>query len=159
MQISDIFRDVIIRDVRMVLDTDVVVAAMRSPSGASAAIIQAARRGKVALLLSVPLALVSAAPKNGAIMAGRKGPAMWLRYGHCRRNGARCEVAPVVLGGMSFRGLRLLGSVGLAFDLQDDRSLDQPVEEGHRQRAIGEIVAPFVEVHVGDHRRGALLIA
>ena len=102
---------------------------------------------------------LSAAPKNGAIMAGRKGPAMWLRYGHCRRNGARCEVAPVVLGGMSFRGLRLLGSVGLAFDLQDDRSLDQPVEEGHRQRAIGEIVAPFVEVHVGDHRRGALLIA
>jgi putative PIN family toxin of toxin-antitoxin system len=57
LQISDIFRDVIIRDVRMVLDTDVVVAAMRSPSGASAAIIQAARRGKVALLLSVPLAL------------------------------------------------------------------------------------------------------
>lgn len=34
-----------------------VVAAMRSPSGTSAAIIQAARRGKVALLLSVPLAL------------------------------------------------------------------------------------------------------
>jgi hypothetical protein len=24
---------------------------------------------------------VSVAPKNGAVMAGRKGPAMWLRYG------------------------------------------------------------------------------
>jgi len=25
--------------------------------------------------------LVTVAPKNGAIMAGKKGPAMWLRYG------------------------------------------------------------------------------
>jgi putative PIN family toxin of toxin-antitoxin system len=39
------------------LDTDAIVAAMRSPSGASAAIIRKARRGKVALLLSVPLAM------------------------------------------------------------------------------------------------------
>ncbi len=41
----------------MVLDTDVVVAAMRSPGGASAAILQAARQGRATLLLSVPLAL------------------------------------------------------------------------------------------------------
>jgi putative PIN family toxin of toxin-antitoxin system len=43
--------------VRVVLDTDVVVAAMRSPRGASAAILRAARRGRVTLLASVPLAL------------------------------------------------------------------------------------------------------
>jgi putative PIN family toxin of toxin-antitoxin system len=43
--------------VKLVLDTDVVVAAMRSPSGASAAIIRAVRRGQVKLLLSVPLAM------------------------------------------------------------------------------------------------------
>ena len=42
---------------RIVLDTDAIVSAMRSPSGASAAIIRKARRGKVALLLSVPLAM------------------------------------------------------------------------------------------------------
>ena len=42
---------------RIVLDTDAVVAAMRSPSGASAAIIQAVRDGVVTLLLSVPLAM------------------------------------------------------------------------------------------------------
>jgi putative PIN family toxin of toxin-antitoxin system len=41
----------------MVLDTDAVVAAMRSPSGASAAIIQAVRGGKATLLMSVPLAM------------------------------------------------------------------------------------------------------
>ena len=41
----------------MVLDTDVVVAAMRSPRGASAAILRAAREGQVTLLASVPLAL------------------------------------------------------------------------------------------------------
>ena len=39
------------------LDTDVVVAAMRSPAGASAAILRSIRRGKASLLLSVPLAM------------------------------------------------------------------------------------------------------
>jgi putative PIN family toxin of toxin-antitoxin system len=39
------------------LDTDVIVAAMRSPTGASAAILRAARRGRPTVLLSVPLAL------------------------------------------------------------------------------------------------------
>lgn len=42
---------------RLVLDTDVVVAAMRSPSGASAAILRSIRAGHATLLLSVPLAL------------------------------------------------------------------------------------------------------
>jgi putative PIN family toxin of toxin-antitoxin system len=44
-------------DVRFVLDTDAVVAAMRSPTGASAAIIRAVRQKRATLLLSVPLAL------------------------------------------------------------------------------------------------------
>jgi putative PIN family toxin of toxin-antitoxin system len=39
------------------MDTDAVVAAMRSPGGASAAIIRAVRRKQVTLLLSVPLAM------------------------------------------------------------------------------------------------------
>jgi putative PIN family toxin of toxin-antitoxin system len=39
------------------LDTDVVVAAMRSPAGASAAIVRLARQGRVTLLVSVALAL------------------------------------------------------------------------------------------------------
>ncbi|HUJ50929.1 MAG TPA: PIN domain-containing protein [Bryobacteraceae bacterium] len=39
------------------LDTDVVVAAMRSPDGASAAILNVARRSGATLLLTVPLAL------------------------------------------------------------------------------------------------------
>ena len=39
------------------MDTDATVAGMRSPTGASAAIIRKAREGKVALLLSVPLAM------------------------------------------------------------------------------------------------------
>jgi putative PIN family toxin of toxin-antitoxin system len=42
---------------RVVLDTDVIVAGMRSPSGASAAILRAARQGRVTLLVSVPLAM------------------------------------------------------------------------------------------------------
>ena len=42
---------------RLLLDTDVVVAAMRSPRGASAAILMAARRREVILLVSVALAM------------------------------------------------------------------------------------------------------
>lgn len=42
---------------RLALDTAVVVAALRSPQGASAAILRAARREQVRLLASVPLAL------------------------------------------------------------------------------------------------------
>ena len=39
------------------MDTDVIVAAMRSPGGASAAILRAARNGRVTLLASVPLGM------------------------------------------------------------------------------------------------------
>jgi putative PIN family toxin of toxin-antitoxin system len=43
--------------VRLVLDTNVVVAGMRSPSGASAALLMAARHGKITMLANVALAL------------------------------------------------------------------------------------------------------
>jgi putative PIN family toxin of toxin-antitoxin system len=42
---------------RLVIDTNVVVSAMRSPKGASAALLMAARRGKIALVANVALAL------------------------------------------------------------------------------------------------------
>lgn len=42
---------------RRVLDTNVVVAGMRSPRGASAALLMAARRGMVTMLANVALAL------------------------------------------------------------------------------------------------------
>ncbi len=42
---------------RLVLDTDVVVAAFRSPTGASAALIERALDGDITLLVTVPLAL------------------------------------------------------------------------------------------------------
>lgn len=42
---------------KLVLDTDVIVAAIRSPTGASAEILRLARHGQVALAVSVPLVL------------------------------------------------------------------------------------------------------
>lgn len=42
---------------RLVMDTGTIVAAMRSPIGASAALLRAVRQDKAALLLTVPLAL------------------------------------------------------------------------------------------------------
>lgn len=44
-------------DVRLVLDTNVIVAAMRSPSGASAALLRAARRKTFTPVANVALAL------------------------------------------------------------------------------------------------------
>jgi putative PIN family toxin of toxin-antitoxin system len=43
--------------VRLVLDTNVIVAAMRSPKGASAALLMAARRQQITILANVALAL------------------------------------------------------------------------------------------------------
>ena len=51
---------------KVVLDTDVIVAAMRSPDGASAEILRQAHQGKVTLLLSVPLAVEYEAICSGA---------------------------------------------------------------------------------------------
>ena len=42
---------------RLVLDTDVIVAAVRSPRGASASLSRAVRRGRATMLLSTPLLL------------------------------------------------------------------------------------------------------
>lgn len=42
---------------RLVLDTDVIIAAMRSPLGASAALLMAVRRGEIRMLANVALAL------------------------------------------------------------------------------------------------------
>uniref|UniRef100_B8HZI4 PIN domain-containing protein n=1 Tax=Cyanothece sp. (strain PCC 7425 / ATCC 29141) TaxID=395961 RepID=B8HZI4_CYAP4 len=42
---------------RLVLDTDVIIAALRSPGGASAALLQGVRLGRAIALLSVPMAL------------------------------------------------------------------------------------------------------
>ncbi|MFM7705378.1 MAG: putative toxin-antitoxin system toxin component, PIN family [Rubrivivax sp.] len=44
-------------NVRCIVDTNVIVAALRSPAGASAALLRAARRGDLALLANVALAL------------------------------------------------------------------------------------------------------
>ena len=42
---------------RLVLDTDVIVAGLRSPLGTSAALLMEADRGSVQLLASIPLAI------------------------------------------------------------------------------------------------------
>jgi len=55
--IIDVTSHMILCELRLVLDTDVVVAAMRSPSGASSALLLAARQGRLTLLASVALAL------------------------------------------------------------------------------------------------------
>jgi putative PIN family toxin of toxin-antitoxin system len=57
VRLIHIARDVKMGAVRVVLDTDVIVAAMRSPAGASSALLQAALDGRATLLANVALAL------------------------------------------------------------------------------------------------------
>ena len=63
--------------------------------------------------------LMSVAVEKGAILAGRKGPAVWLRDGQMQSH--RCEdtAGGFFSAGVMFRSFRLLGAVGFAFDLQD----------------------------------------
>src|ERR1700693_3967188 len=62
---------------RCVLDTNVVVAGMRSPSGASAALLMAARRDEITILANVALALEYEATCRRAehgVAAGLRAP-------------------------------------------------------------------------------------
>src|SRR5712691_9788821 len=101
---------------------------------------------------------LSEAAKKGTSLAVETEPGVGLRSGlrwaqEWRRNDCFLLSARIVLG------FNERGTVSLAFDLEDDRSFDQAVEERHRQRAIHQILSPFVEVHVGHQRGGALLVA
>jgi hypothetical protein len=53
----------------------------------------------------------------------------------CWHSGARFEVSPFFSWNDVPR-LSPFGAVGLAFDLQDDRSFDESVEESHRERTV-----------------------
>ena len=67
---------------RLVLDTNVVVTGMRSPTDASAALLMAARRGEIAMLANVALALEYEATcrrAEHAVAAGLK-PAQFATF-------------------------------------------------------------------------------
>src|ERR1700674_680167 len=64
-----------------------------------------------------------------------------------------------LLSGRLVWAFGLVGAIGLAFNLEDDRPFDQTIEESHRERAIGHILSPSVEVYVGHQRGRALLVA
>jgi len=100
-------------------------------------------------------AAVSVAAKKCTILAGRNGArgvvTLWARQAP-RKDEAACSRELIV------RRFHLWGAVGLAFDLKDDGAFDQPIGEGHSQQAVRQILSPLVEIHVGNQRRGALII-
>ena len=49
-------------------------------------------------------------------------------------------------------------TIGLTLNLEDDGFFHDAIEESHGERSIGEIVSPFLEVHVGSERCGFLLV-
>ncbi len=105
-----------------------------------------------------PRTHVSVAAKKGASLAVETEPGVGLRAGlRWAQEWGRSDCFP--LSGRIVFGFDQWGAVSLAFDLEDDRSFDQAVEESHRQRAIDQILSPFVEVHVCHQRCGALLVA
>jgi len=78
-----------------VLDTNVLVAAIRSPSGASAEILRRVLQGKVAALCSVPLFM--------------EYEAVLLRQEHLTAAGANVQDVVNVLGRFNFCGVRNCG--------------------------------------------------
>jgi hypothetical protein len=109
------------------------------------------------LFLFLPL-LVSVAAKKGTNLAGEKEPVVGLRSG-LRRAQKWGSGDCFLLSSRIVHPFGQRGAISLAGDLENDRPFDQPIEESHRQRAIGHVVSPFVEVDVGHQGGGALLVA
>jgi hypothetical protein len=63
------------------------------------------------------------------------------------------------LSGRLYASFGPVRTTRLAFDLEDDRSFHQAIEESHGNWAIGQIISPFVEVDVGHQGGGPLLIS
>lgn len=86
----------------------------------------------------------------------------WINRGALARPAGltvACE-ASLVGGLWGFRGLPgPVGAIGLAFELEDDGTVDKPIEEGHGQGDVAEIIAPGLEVDVGDQGSRVLLAA
>jgi len=101
---------------------------------------------------------LSVAAKKGTNLAGEKEPVVGLRSG-LRRAQKWGSGDCFLLSSRIVHPFGQRGAISLAGDLENDRPFDQPIEESHRQRAIGHVVSPFVEVDVGHQGGGALLVA
>ena len=101
---------------------------------------------------------LSEAAKKGTSLAVETEPGVGLRSGLRWAQVWRRKDCFLFSGRIVF-GFDQRGAVSLAFDLEDDRFFDEAVEKSHRQRAINQILSPFVEVHIGHQRGGALLTA
>jgi len=101
---------------------------------------------------------LSVAAKKGTNLAGEKEPVVGLRSG-LRRAQKWGSGDCFLLSSRIVHPFGQRGAISLAGDLENDRPFDQPIEESHRQRAIGHVVSPFVEVDVGHQGGRALLVA
>ena len=45
-----------------------------------------------------------------------------------------------------------------SFDLDDDGSFNQAIQESHGQRPIGEILRPSIKIHIGNQCGRTLLV-
>jgi hypothetical protein len=95
---------------------------------------------------------------TGACRWRRKRVPLW-RGERSHPGGYALPLRSRAKGRLLIRCFGLRRPVGLAFDLEDDGALHQPIEERHGQRTVGEIFSPLVKVDVGNQRRGALLVS
>ena len=70
-----------------------------------------------------PAGRLSVAAKKGAIVAVEKGPVVGLRYG-LRQAQEWGSSRLLLFSGRLVRAFGLVGTIGLACDLEDDRSFD-----------------------------------
>lgn len=69
------------------------------------------------------------------------------------------RTSPLFFSGRPDVGFGAVSAVGPALDLEDDGSLHEAIEEGHGQRAVGQVLAPLVEVDVGYEGGRVLLVS
>ena len=74
---------------------------------------------------------VSVAAKKGTSLAVEKEPVVGLRSG-LRQAQKMGRKRVLLLSGRIVCAFGLVCAIGLALDLEDDRSLDQAIEESHR---------------------------
>jgi len=96
------------------------------------------------------------AATKGSVLAVERGQQCGCAVGPLLQT--ECERRALVLSGRLHAIFGAVRTIGLAFDLVDDGSFHQAIEESHGNRVVGQIISPFVEVAVGHQGVPALLV-
>lgn len=91
--------------------------------------------------------------QKGDHFGSLKGASDAVEVWRVRGRGWPGATAILVFSGWLIPIFGAVGAIGPTFDLEDDCFLHQAIKQSHGQGAVGQVIAPFIEVDVG-HQRG-----